>query len=55
MEEELKAIQKAIGPDVPLFGCYNAGEIGPLDASERKPDALCGGSGWHVIFTVIGR
>lgn len=55
MEEELIAIQKAIGPDIPLFGCYNAGEIGPLDASERKPDALCGGSGWHVIFTVIGR
>jgi hypothetical protein len=55
MEEELEAIQKAIGAEVPLFGCYNAGEIGPLDASEQKPNALCGGSGWHVIFTVIGR
>jgi hypothetical protein len=55
MGDELQAIQKAIGNRIPLFGCYNAGEIGPLDASEKKSDALCGGSGWHVIFTVIGR
>ncbi len=53
--EELQAIQKAIGTTVPLFGCYNAGEIGPLDASEKDSDALCGGSGWHVMFTVLGR
>jgi hypothetical protein len=55
MGDELQAIQKAIGDSIPLFGCYNAGEIGPLDASESKSDALCGGSGWHVMFTVIGR
>jgi hypothetical protein len=55
MQEELDAIQNAIGKRVPLFGCYNAGEIGPLDPTEKQPDALCGGSGWHVIFTVIGR
>ncbi len=55
MDEELAAIQQAIGRNVPLFGCYNAGEIGPLDASERRTDALCGGSGWHVMFTVISR
>ena len=55
MDEELHAIQQAIGTSVPLFGCYNAGEIGPLDASEKVSDALSGGSGWHVMFTVIGR
>jgi hypothetical protein len=55
MEQELEAIQKAIGTSVPLFGCYNAGEIGPLDPIEKQSDALCGGSGWHVMFTVIGR
>jgi hypothetical protein len=54
-EEELAAIQRAIGTSVPLFGCYNAGEIGPLDPSERDSDALCGGSGWHVMFTIIAR
>ena len=53
MEDELAAIQEAIGKTVPLFGCYNAGEIGPLDASEKRSDALCGGSGWHVMFTMI--
>ena len=55
MGDELEAIQKEIGATIPLFGCYNAGEIGPLDASENDSDALCGGSGWHVMFTVIGR
>ena len=53
MDDELAAIQEAIGKSVPLFGCYNAGEIGPLDASEKRSDALCGGSGWHVMFTMI--
>ena len=53
--EELHAIQKSLGTDSPLFGCYNAGEIGPLDATEKQPDALCGGSGWHVMFTVLTR
>ncbi len=55
MEDELVAIQEAIGKDVPLFGCYNAGEIGPTDPTEKKPGVLCGGSGWHVMFTVIGK
>jgi hypothetical protein len=55
MEEELAAIQSAIGKDILLFGCYNAGEIGPLDTADKKPDVLCGGSGWHVMFTVIGK
>lgn len=55
MEDELAAMQKAMGKELPLFGCYCAGEIGPVDGAEKKPGALCGGSGWHVMFTVIGR
>ncbi|MHC4407159.1 MAG: FIST N-terminal domain-containing protein [Planctomycetota bacterium] len=52
-EEELAAMQKAIGEKLPLFGCYCAGEIGPVDNPEEPSDALSGGSGWHVMFTVI--
>jgi len=54
-EDELVSIQKAIGEEVPLFGCYCAGEIGPVDPAEKVPGVLCGGSGWHVMFTVISR
>lgn len=53
--EELTAIQKSLGTSLTLFGCYNAGEIGPIDGEEKDPAALCGGSGWHVMFTVIGK
>jgi len=38
-----------------LFGCYCAGEVGPLDVSEKPAGVLSGGGGWHVMFTVIGR
>lgn len=55
MEDELVAMQEALGRKLPLFGCYCAGEIGPLDTSEKKPGVLSGGSGWHVMFTIIGR
>jgi len=55
MEDELAAMQKVIGRDLPLFGCYCAGEIGPLDTSQKKSGVLCGGGGWHVMFTLIGR
>jgi hypothetical protein len=55
VKDELTAIQTAIGADLPLFGCYCAGEIGPVDASEKKPGVLCGGAGWHVMVTMIGR
>ena len=54
-EEELAAIQKAIGKDLPLFGCYCAGEIGPVDIEDKDPNVFSGGSGWHVMFTVIGK
>jgi hypothetical protein len=54
-EEELAAMQKALGGELPLFGCYCAGEIGPVDNPEEPSDALSGGSGWNVMFTVIGK
>jgi hypothetical protein len=54
-EEELAAIQKAVGKDLPLFGCYCAGEIGPVDIADKDPNVLSGGSGWHVMITVIGK
>lgn len=54
-QDELDAIQAVLGKDLPMFGCYCAGEIGPLDVSEKAADVLSGGSGWHVMFTVIGR
>ncbi len=40
-EDELTAIQAALGKDLPLFGCYCAGEIGPsTPANEsRAPQA----------------
>ena len=53
--EELAAMQKALGEELPLFGCYCAGEIGPVDNPDEPSDALSGGSGWHVMFTIIGR
>ena len=55
VEDELAAIQRALGRDLPLFGCYCAGEIGPVDSGASKPGVLSGGVGWHVMFTIIGR
>ena len=55
IEDELTAIQEALGPDIPLFGAYCAGEIGPPDITDKDPGALSGGVGWHVMFTVLGR
>jgi len=55
MADELAAIQKEMGKDLPLFGCYCAGEIGPLDTTDKKPGVLSGGAGWHVMFTIISR
>ncbi len=55
MEDELAAMQEVLGKDLPLFGCYCAGEIGPLDVSEKDPQVLSGGGGWHLMFTIIGK
>ena len=53
-EDELAAMQAAIGKQMPLFGCYCAGEIGPVDVVD-KGDALSGGAGWHVMVTVFSK
>ncbi|MHC4425689.1 MAG: FIST N-terminal domain-containing protein [Planctomycetota bacterium] len=55
IEDELEAIRGVIGNDIPLFGAYCAGEIGPADIAEKDPTALSSGVGWHVMFTVLGR
>jgi hypothetical protein len=55
MEDELKAMQEVLGNELPLYGCYCAGEIGPVDVSDKNPAVLSGGSGWHVMFTVVGK
>ncbi len=55
IEDELTAIQSVIGNDIPLFGAYCAGEIGPADVAEKDPEVLSSGVGWHVMFTVLGR
>ncbi len=55
IQDELAAMQQALGSNLPLFGCYCAGEIGPADLPDPKPDALSSGVGWHVMFTLLGR
>jgi len=52
--DELAAIQQALGTRVPLFGTYNAGEIGPADVAEKQPGVLSSGVGWHVMSTALG-
>lgn len=54
-EDELQAIQDSLGKQVELFGCYCAGEMGPVDDPQQRAKALCGGAGWHVMFTVISK
>lgn len=55
IEDELTAIKGVIGDEIPLFGAYCAGEIGPADVAEKDPDVLSSGVGWHVMFTILGR
>jgi len=52
--DELAAIQKALGRKMPLFGTYNAGEIGPADVAEKEQGVFSSGVGWHVMVTVLG-
>ncbi len=54
LEDELKSIQESIGKDIPLFGCYCAGEFGPADATGTEK-GVAYGRGWHIMFTVLGR
>ena len=55
IQDELTAMQQALGKGLPLFGCYCAGEIGPADLAEKTPGVVSSGVGWHVMFTLLGR
>ena len=55
IENELTAMQRVVGKDIPLYGTYCAGEIGPADMSEKTPGVLSSGCGWHLMFTILGR
>ncbi|NQV32300.1 MAG: FIST C-terminal domain-containing protein [Phycisphaeraceae bacterium] len=53
LEDELAAIQASVGKEVPLYGCYCAGEFGPADtagASTKTPV----GVGWHIMVSLLG-
>ncbi|MFV1964738.1 MAG: FIST N-terminal domain-containing protein [Pirellulaceae bacterium] len=54
-DDELAAMQSALGEELPLFGSYCAGEMGPVDDAEKSTDAFSGGSGWHVMFTIVSQ
>jgi len=45
LDEELQAIVKAIGVDVPMAGFYGGGEVGPLSTGQPAD-----GYGYHVIL-----
>jgi hypothetical protein len=54
-EDELQAMQDVLGKNLVLFGCYCAGEMGPIDDVTLRDKAPYGGSGWHVMFTVVSQ
>lgn len=51
--DELAAMQAALGTEVPIFGCYCAGEFGPADETDADK-SICYGRGWHVMVTALG-
>jgi hypothetical protein len=53
--DELAAIQTVTGKDVPLFGCYCAGEFGPADAEEIADKTIPYGRGWHIMVSALGK
>ena len=53
IQSEVKALREVLGPDVPLFGCYCAGEVGPADQGDPRPGVLSQGVGWHVMVTAF--
>jgi len=55
LADEMAAIQDSAGTDLPVFGCWCAGEFGPADVAEPTPGQLSSGCGWHVMVTVIGQ
>jgi hypothetical protein len=54
LDDELNAIKGSVAPEVPIFGCYCAGEFGPADSTLEQSDGTSTGRGWHVMFTVLG-
>jgi len=55
LADELAAFQDSVGTDLPVFGCWCAGEFGPADVAEPTPGQLSSGCGWHVMVTIIGQ
>lgn len=55
LEDELAAIQGVTGKELPTFGCYCAGEIGPADTLQNTNTILSSGVGWHIMFTLLGQ
>ena len=53
--DELAAIQTVTGKDVPLFGCYCAGEFGPADAEDITDKSIPYGRGWHIMVSALGK
>jgi len=53
--DEIVPIKRVLKRDVPLFGCYCAGEIGPADTSDASPNVLSHGVGWHIMIALLGR
>jgi hypothetical protein len=52
--DERAAMRRALGKQLPLFGTYGAGEVGPADLGGEKPAAASCGVGWHVVFALVG-
>jgi hypothetical protein len=53
LEDELTAIQASVGKDVPLYGCYCAGEFGPSDTANAHTNTPMG-VGWHIMVSLLG-
>jgi len=54
LEDELEAIQASVGKDVPIYGCYCAGEFGPADTADATTNTPMG-CGWHIMVSLLGR
>lgn len=55
LSDELQVIQTNVGPTVPVFGTYCAGEFGAADTTLGETIKGCVGRGWHVMFTALGK
>ena len=53
LEDELEAIQSSVGKDVPIYGCYCAGEFGPADTETASANTPMG-VGWHIMISLLG-